>query len=263
MTVAEPQDRLGQVQSLVRAFSILNALRDADQGMTLTEIAGVAKLPRSTTHRLLATMNSVRYVEFDASTNRWTVGLEAFALGASFMQARDVGRLGRPIMRSLMNDVGETVNVGIATPQGVSYIAQARPSHNECIATPAGTVLPYCSTASGKVLLAFGISEQGNPGLPGQSPNFDSRRDATTQRPLGSELLRVRRQGFALDNQEHRAGVRCVAAPIVDRSGHARLSLSISGTARRMPEERLERLGQMLANAARRMSIEIGGLLAA
>lgn len=263
MTDAEPRDRLGQVQSLVRAFSILNALRDAEQGMTLTEIATAAKLPRSTTHRLLATMNSVRYVEFDASTNRWTVGLEAFALGASFMQARDIGRLGRPIMRSLMNDVGETVNIGVATAQGVSYIAQARASHNECIAVPAGTVLPFCPTASGKVLLAFGTSEQLDPGLIGESPSFDSRRNAAMQRPLGSELRRVRCQGFAVDNQEHRAGVRCVAAPIFDRSGHARLSLSISGAAGRMPEDRLDRLGQMLANAARRMSSEIGGLLAA
>lgn len=264
MSVTEEQDRLGQVQSLVRAFSILEALRNAEDGLTLTEVAGIARLPRSTTHRLLATMNALRYVEFDSSNNRWLIGLQAFALGASFMQTRDLGRLGRPIMRSLMIDAGETVNIGIGSTDGLSYIAQVRPMHDQCASVPTGALMPLHTTASGKVLLAFG-REDGFQSYLASHQQLERMTDASMAAPevLADEMDRVRRQGFAVDDQEHQLGLVCVAAPIFDRTGAVRLSLSISGNTYRLSRKRLTGLGQVLASAADRMSSEIGGLLAA
>lgn len=263
MGVTEHPDRLGQVQSLVRAFSILDALRSADDGMTLTEVANIAQLPRSTTHRLLATMNALRYVEFDSSNNRWMIGLQAFALGASFMQTRDLGRLGRPIMRSLMIDAGETVNIGIASTGGLSYIAQMRPMHGQCAAVPTGSLMPLHTTASGKVLLAYQRDTEIAAFLGNQDLARETEMSCTGSGALASELERVRQQGFAVDDQEHRMGLCCVAAPVFDRNGTARLSLSISGSICRLSQNRLNRLGHVLTSAAERMSTEIGGLLAA
>lgn len=261
--IIERPDRLGQVQSLVRAFSILDALRGAEDGMTLTEVAGVARLPRSTTHRLLATMNALRYVEFDSGNNRWLVGLQAFALGASFMKNRDVARLGRPIMRSLMIDAGETVNIGHTSAGGLSYLAQVRPHHDECTVVPTGAVMPLSTTASGKALLAFRTSAEidrflGEQELPRTTPL-----SCTNAEGLSAELEKVRHQGFAIDNQEHRLGIRCIAAPIFDSAGTARLSLSISGNAVRLTDQRIARLSTVLTGAAARMTAELGGLLAA
>ena len=264
MGVNEQQERLGQVQSLVRAFSILEALRNADDGMTLTEVAGVARLPRSTTHRLLATMNALRYIEFDSSNNRWMIGLQAFALGASFMQTRDLGRLGRPIMRSLMIDAGETVNIGIGSTDGLSYIAQMRPMHDQGASVPTGAMMPLHTTASGKVLLAFGREHDFAEYL-SMHQNLERETESSFASPdaLANELDRVRQQGFAVDEQEHRLGLVCVAAPVFDRNGSVRLSLSISGSNYRLSHKRLTGLGHVLASAAERMSTEIGGLIAA
>lgn len=258
------EDRLGQVQSLVRAFSILEALRSAEDGMTLTEVAGIAQLPRSTTHRLLATMNALRYVEFDSSNNRWMIGLQAFALGASFMQTRDLGRLGRPIMRSLMIDAGETVNIGIGSNDGLSYIAQMRPMHNQSASIPTGALMPLHTTASGKVLLAFGTDDSLNSYL-AANQELQRETEASLAAPgaLAIELDEVRMRGFAVDDQEHRTGLVCVAAPVFDRNGRAKLSLSISGNTCRLSPKRLTGLGHVLAKAAERMSSEIGGLIAA
>jgi len=79
---------LGQVQSLVRAFGLLDALSRFDDGLTLTEIAKLNGLPQSTAHRLLTAMDALRYVEFDPSDNRWRIGIQAFAPGTAFVQMR-------------------------------------------------------------------------------------------------------------------------------------------------------------------------------
>ena len=261
--VIERQDRLGQVQSLVRAFSILDALRVADEGMTLTEIAGSARLPRSTTHRLLATMNALRYVEFDPAGSRWMVGLQAFALGASFMKTRDVARLGRPIMRSLMIDAGETVNIGSASADGLAYIAQLRAAHDQGVGIPTGAMMPLNTTASGKALLAFGSDTRKDAFLGSAILSRETEASCVRTDAFANELERVRSQGYAVDDQEHRIGLRCIAAPVFDSAGKARLALSISGSIARLPDQRLPRLAHALTSAAARMSAEIGVLLAA
>ena len=263
MGVTVQPDRLGQVQSLVRAFSILDALRESDEGMTLTEIAGASRLPRSTTHRLLATMNALRYVEFDPAGSRWMVGLQAFALGASFMKTRDVARLGRPIMRSLMIDAGETVNIGSASAEGLSYIAQLRPTHDQGAGIPTGAMMPLNTTASGKALLAFGSDNRIDAFLGSSALVHETEASCARPDALASELERIRRCGYAVDDQEHRIGLRCIAAPVFDSAGKARLALSISGSMVRLSDRRLPRLAHALTGAAARMSADIGVLLAA
>lgn len=255
-------DRLDRVQSLVRAFGILDAVRTSeDEGMTLTEIASITKLPRSTTHRLLTTMNALSYVEFDSATNRWMIGFKAYALGSSFMQTRDLGRLSRPIMRSLMIAAGETVSIALPSEHGICYTAQIRSLHDKILSVPTGTIMPMSTTASGKAMLAFAperkvIDFLSSEPLPRHTPA-----SSTTANALATELQRVRAAGYAIDNEEHIMGLRCVAAPILDCHGIARASLSISGSVYRLSEQRLARLGLILTKAADRMRNQIGNLL--
>ncbi|MEZ5826576.1 MAG: helix-turn-helix domain-containing protein, partial [Geminicoccaceae bacterium] len=101
----------GQVQSLKRALSLLNALASHTEGMTLTELAQAVKLPPSTAHRLLTTLESERYVRFEASEHLWQVGVQAFVSGNSFLRGRDVARMSRRFMRRLMEESGETANL--------------------------------------------------------------------------------------------------------------------------------------------------------
>jgi hypothetical protein len=79
----EPEDGLlGRVQSLVRAFGILDELAKSDH-MTLSDLSRAVGLPRSTTHRLLTTMEALRYVAFDRRKNGWSVGVQAFTVGTA------------------------------------------------------------------------------------------------------------------------------------------------------------------------------------
>jgi IclR family acetate operon transcriptional repressor len=114
----------GQVQSLCRALSILNLIADSDNGMTMTTISQQANLPMSTTHRLLTTMQHERYVRYDNDLSLWTIGVQAFVIGNSFVRSRDIIATARPFMASLMEKSGETTNLAVADHGECIYLAQ-------------------------------------------------------------------------------------------------------------------------------------------
>ena len=255
--------RLGRVQSLVRAFGMLDLLAANDEGLTLTEIANLVKLPRSTAHRLLTTMSSLQYVEFDPISNHWLVGVRAFTVGNAFAQTRDLVRLGRPIMRVLLIEARETVNMSVIDSGGVRIMAQLEPMRmGRTLARP-GRHLPIHTTASGKAMLAYWNSGELNDFLDSAALAAHTSFSITKPSALVKQLTEIRERGFAVDDQEHTKGVRCVAAPIFDSNEAPRAALSISGPIERLTDKRLTKLGATLVLAARQMTVDIGGHLAA
>ena len=109
----KPREGSGQVQSLGRAIGILRVIAGADDGLTLTDIAGTVGLAPSTAHRLLTTLEQERFVRFDADGSLWRIGVGAFAVGNAFVRTRNLMQLARPHMRRLMEESGETVNLGV------------------------------------------------------------------------------------------------------------------------------------------------------
>jgi len=110
-TSSADSDRRDAVQSLCRALSILQALSQSDEGLTLTELSRTAGLPPSTTHRLLTTLHGQRFVRFEHRSKLWQVGVQAFVVGNAFVRTLDLVAIARPYMRRLMEDSGETVNL--------------------------------------------------------------------------------------------------------------------------------------------------------
>ena len=105
------KDTTGQVQSLTRALSLLRALAESGDGMTLSDVAQLVGLPPSTAHRLLTTLQQERFVRFDGAAHVWQVGVEAFVIGNAFVRTRDVVVMARPYLRRLMEEGGETANL--------------------------------------------------------------------------------------------------------------------------------------------------------
>jgi len=256
-------DRLGRVQSLVRAFGLLDKLAAHDCGLTLTEVARMVKLPRSTAHRLLTTMAELRYVEFDNPTSKWMIGVQAFALGSAFVQSRDIGRLGKPIMRSLMLETNEVVSIGVSEETGVRHIARAWPHGEANGADRRGARMPMHTTASGKVLLANWSPDERDHFLRSHPLPHRSHGHVIERNTLVLQLEEIRARGFAIDDQDHAPGMRCVAAPVFDHNRRVKASLSVSGSIERLTDSRLLSLGRTLAAAAGRMTDDIGAVLAA
>ena len=109
-------DRSGQVQSLTRALTILNALAEAEEGMGVTEVAQQVGLPPSTTHRLLTTLQQEHFVRFDGERALWSIGVQSFVVGNAFLRDRHLVQTARTHMRALMEESGETF-LSLPTPK--------------------------------------------------------------------------------------------------------------------------------------------------
>mgnify|MGYP000698324717 CR=1 FL=1 len=103
----------GQVQSLTRGLKLLEWIAESNGSVALTELAQQAGLPNSTTHRLLTTMQQQGFVRQVGELGHWAVGAHAFIVGSSFLQSRNLLAIVHPILRKLMEDSGETVNLAV------------------------------------------------------------------------------------------------------------------------------------------------------
>lgn len=252
-------DRTGQVQSLTRALSILEALARSHDGLSLTELAQTVGLPTSTAHRLLTTLQQARFVRFDPVGGGWQVGVQAFIVGGAFARTRDVAMMARPYLRRLMEESGETANLYVAEDGEAVCMAQVESRQMmRAIARPGGRVRMHCSGA-GKAILAWLPEREVGKALERQGlPRF-TERTLTTPRSLRSALTEARARGYAVDDEEHAVGLRCVAAPILDEHGVPLAGISVSGPTARIPDHRLALLGALVAETAKAATAEMGG----
>jgi IclR family transcriptional regulator, acetate operon repressor len=248
-----------QVQSLTRALGLLDTLAEAADGMSLSDVAQIVGLAPSTAHRLLTTLEACRYVRFVAGEGLWQVGVQSFVVGQAFRRSRNVVALARPFMRHLMEESGETVNLYIEEGGEAVCMAQV-----ECrqlmraIARPGGRVKLHCSGAGKAMLAHLSASEVGlvlqAHGLPRATE-----RTLDTPRKLKADLELVRERGYAVDDEEHAPGLRCVAAPIVDEEGRPLAALSVSGPLARIDDAAVGVIGRLVRRAAVTLTEQIGG----
>ncbi len=253
--------RSDQVQSLVRALAIVNRLAEADDGTTLTEVAQQVGLSSSTAHRLLTTLEQERYVHFDAERRLWSVGMQAFRAGSAFLKTRSLTAVARPHMRALMEDSEETVNLAIEDQAAAVYLAQV-----ECrqmmraFARPGGRVPLHCSSV-GKALLSAMPDARLSKILHRQGLPRLTVKTIQTTAALREDLTRSRDRGYAIDDEEHAVGLRCIAAVIFNESADAIAAVSLSGPMARIPDERIPLLGDKVRAKADAITTEFGGTI--
>jgi IclR family transcriptional regulator, acetate operon repressor len=249
----------GQVQSLSRALKLLNALAVHSQGLSLSEVAGHVGLPNSTAHRLLTTLQNERYVRFESERSVWLIGVQSFCVGTAFVRSRDLVTIARPYMRRLMEQSGETVNLAISDRGEVIYIAQVETQKMmRAIAGPGGRAPMHCSGV-GKALLAVADDAVAEKLMANMELHRETAQTLITVQDLQRDLVQVRAQGYAVDNEENAIGLRCVAAVIYDEHGAPLAALSVSGPTARITEQRIPLLGEAVAGIAAEITAEIGG----
>ena len=252
-------DRSGQVQSLVRAISLMRAIADLEDGATLTDLAQTVGLAPSTAHRLLTTLEQERFVRFGQERSLWLVGVDAFTVGNAFVRSRDLVSIARPYMRQLMEDSGETVNLAMMDQGESVYLSQV-----ECrqlmrvFARPGGRVPMHCSGV-GKALLSVMSEGEVSRILQKRGMARATTRSIDSPASLRAALVEIRSLGYAFDDEEHAIGLRCVAAPILDEYGGPLAAISLSGPKARIEDSRVPVLGDLVRRAADQISAELGG----
>ena len=249
----------GKNQSLTRALTLLERLSETPTGVSLTDLTYQLGIPTATVHRLLSTFEELGFVEQDSGQGLWFVGLKAFTVGNAFLSRRDFVASARPHMHALVDQCGETVNLGVIDDGEVVFIGQVESREVMRMIVRLGSRSPIHASGVGKALLA-NLSEQRLARIL-QQRGLAHYTERTIVNPgqLREELEHIRQLGYALDDEEHAIGLRCVAAPIFDENRQALAAISLSGPKARMTDARLDELGVAIRQTADEITQALGG----
>jgi len=246
------------IQALDRGLAMLSALAHDGEG-TLSDLSMRLGMPASTAHRVLATLQKHGFVDMEDDSQTWRVGLEAFRVGSAFMQRTNLLEVGRTTMRGLMEDTGETANMGILDTDHVVFIGQVE-THNPIRAFHRpGSRGPMHASGIGKALLAAMPQTEVEKLLRRTGLQSYSPKTLTAPEVLMRDLGQTRARGWSFDDQERFEGMSCVAAVIYDGFASPVAGISVSGPSARFAPDALPALGAAVTEAAAEVTRRIGG----
>ncbi len=249
---------VGTVQTLTRGLEVLSLLA-REQRVTLTNLALQIGMPPSTAHRLLMTLQSRGFADFDEGSQEWMVGVEAFRVGSGFVQRVNLVEASHEIMHRLVGETGETANLAIADDGDVVFISQVEtPNPIRAFFRP-GTRSHMHASGAGKALLAQRSQEDVERILQRKGlPEFTGK---TLTRPelLFADLDETRTRGWAFDNEERYEGMCCIASAVFNSDRDAVAGISVSGPSARFTDRSIAEFGTAVLRAAADLTARLGG----
>ena len=247
------------VQALDRGLKILAVVAEGD-ALSLSEVAARSGFAASTAYRMLATLAAHHMVEFDQKAQLWSVGVGTYRVGSAFLRRRKLVDRARAIMQDLMEQTGETANLGVAEDDCVVFVSQVETHQAIRAFFRPGTRSSFHASGLGKAILAHLPADRvgaiiGKAGLEAYTAK-------TLANPpsLSRDLESAQKRGFAIDDEERNEGMRCVAAAIFNEFGEPVAGISVSGPTVRVTPERAAEFGPLVRNAAAEITWAIGGM---
>ena len=244
------------IKSLDRALGVLKELAQIESA-TLSELATAMKESPATLYRVLTTFALHGIVEMDETAQTWHIGPEAYQIGSAFLRRTSLIDVSRPILRKLMQETGETANLGIEKNGSVFFMPQIETNAPIRAFFPPGTLSEMHASGIGKALLAHMDETQlkrfAARGLQTFTPHT-----LATPESLAADMVTTRERGYALDDQEKNLGMRCIAAPIQDAYGEVIAGISVSGPTTRVSTDHIETLAKSVMRAAQDVSNALG-----
>jgi IclR family KDG regulon transcriptional repressor len=248
----------GRVQSIARAFAILEEVARNRAGIGLAELSKRVGLHNSTTFHLVKTMVSLGYLRQIKEGKRYRIGRPLFALAASALDEAEMVSMATPVLEDLARETGETSHFGVWMSDAVMVMARTPGPGAFQLADRVGIVRPAYCTALGKVILAALRPEQLDRYLERIELKALTAKTITEPERLRREIEAVRGAGIAFDDGEFDDEVRCAAVPVHDFSGQVVGAIGISAPVWRLSLAGLQSHGRCLAAAARRLSEAFG-----
>jgi DNA-binding IclR family transcriptional regulator len=246
-----------RVQVLDRSFHILDALAAAKDEVSPAELASSLHLHKSTVHRLLTVLENQRFIR-RTTDGRYGLGAKLIEMGSRAMDQLDLGEHAMPFLRRLVEETDETAHVSILSGTEMISIANVRSRWTLTTPSTVGRRTQIHCTSVGKAFVAF-LPEERLASLLGRlSFTANTRRTITTSPALCVELARVRRRGYAIDDEEVEEGLRCIGAPVRDYTGGVVASIGIAGPVFRVQKARIGELSRAVMRAAADLSADLG-----
>lgn len=246
-------------QSTEKALSILELLAGQPAPMRLMDIAKSLQLNTSTAARFLSSLVTCGYVAQEPESQRYYMTYKICRIANRVSASTSLQSITHPYLVSLSESIGEAICVSVEQDMVMVYVDVAY-AHSQTLLSiqRVGNTTPMHCTGNGKLLLSAYTPEQLNRYIEVRGLDRYTENTITEREPLVSELEAIRRRGYAVDNQEREAGVRCLACPIRDYTGAIIAGISVTGPAMRMTDEAIDLYRAPLSEAARRISFDLG-----
>ena len=241
------------LSTVLHALQVLEHLAEVSEA-GVSDISRSIGLAPSTTHRLLAALTSKEYLIQNPKSKKYQLGIKIFQLGSGIANRFGIRQAALISMEKLSADSGETVNLGIINKADIIYLEKILNNDPIRIELQVGHSVPAHCTAMGKAILAFLPPEKLEVIV--STIRFEKRTAATIQdlATLKTELARIRKEGYAIDNGELIEGIKCIAAPVSLPGRGAFAAISIAGPSFRLTEERVKKLIPLVMKAAEETS---------
>jgi IclR family KDG regulon transcriptional repressor len=245
------------VRAVERALDILLCFTREEPTRSLTQIAESIHMSKTTVHRLLATLESKRFITRDKVTGFYRLGFRFIEMASLVLQDVDLHRWARPYLKALSEECGETVDLSILDGSHVMYLEVIESPQRVKIAAAVGQRLPATFTASGKALLAYMPEEQVRSIIEKNLAEHPDRSPLSTPGILADLKLTAER-GYAISEQEYEEDINAVAVPIFDAGNRPIASIAIVGPSFRFTKDRLPALGEAIRKMTRIIADEVG-----
>ncbi len=246
------------IASVQKALDILNLFEGPRSELGNAEIAKLVDLPAGTVSGLIYTLKAYHYLDQNPTNRKYRLGLKLAERAAVLLNQLDLRKVAAPYLEKLREWCGESINLAIIDGQEVVYIERLFGKHALGIRSELGKRAPVHSTALGKAILANFPKAEIDHFLDHYKFIPVTRYTITERSRFEAEIRRVRKMGFATDEEENEIGGRCVAATIFDHNCYPVAAVSISAPIQRLPREQMPGFGDRIKAAAETISEQLG-----
>ena len=246
-----------RVQSIDRAVAILDCFSEEKKELKLSEISERLGLNKSTVHGIISTLKYHGFISQDEETQKYKLGIRFVEFGDLVINSMNIRNAAVPVIDAVCERIEETVHIAMLDGLDVVWIEKRECTKSIKTSTKIGARLPAYTTADGKIIICYQNKDKIKNYLPKRIPQY-TKNTITNKGEFIKKLEEMKKNGYAIDNEEYVEGLKCVAAPIFDHDGKVRFSLSTTGPAFRMNEERIKELIVIIKEAANEISHRIG-----
>ena len=241
---ATGKDLRSSVQSLAKGFRVLESFSHGAEEMTLSEVAEASELDPGTTYRMLNTLVSLGYIARIPGTKRFILTLKVLDLGFHAIGRKDLRSMVRPVLRSLVDEVSEAASFGVLEGGDVLYIERVRAGFTRLgVDIRIGTKIPVGISAIGQAILAFLSEDRLEAALEAKAAQDWSNVPRIARAHLMQKLIRIRADGYIIEDSGVTAGLCVLSMPVLDPDGHALGAISIAAPSVRASVDDLKKRG--------------------
>jgi len=245
-------------RSILRVVSVLKSFTPDELELNAADISRKVAIPKTTTHRMLAALTKGGLLDRNAETGKYTIGPELYILGSLYLSTTDILKAAEPVIKTLNDLTGETVNLSIFDSGHVIVIMKEESKHAFRFSSHVGTVLPAHVSGMGKAFLSELTETELDKLYPEERLQPRTKKTTATKTKLKLELQQVRKTGVSFNREGDHEGIEGIGSVIRDARGKAAAAMSISVPVFRINQASRERLATLARLGTSLISYRLG-----